>query len=58
VTPALPHNLDAERGVIGAVLSRPDLLADLRQVLRPEDFYRENRQSGPAGFNPDEKQVI
>jgi NADH-quinone oxidoreductase subunit I len=35
-------------------------MVDLMSDLKPEaeDFYRENRQSGPAGFNPDEKQVI
>lgn len=36
-----PHNIDAERAVLGAVLLHNDLLPDVSDALRPEDFYRE-----------------
>lgn len=34
-----PHNRDAERAVLGAIFRDPDVLADVRGVLRAEDFY-------------------
>jgi len=34
-----PHNLEAERGVLGSVLLDTELLDDLALLLRPEDFY-------------------
>lgn len=34
-----PHNLDAERAVLGGVLLRPALLDDLASQLREEDYY-------------------
>ena len=34
-----PHNLDAERGVLGSILLDTELLDDLALVLRAEDFY-------------------
>ena len=34
-----PHDLDAEKAVLGAVLIRPSILDEL--TLRPEDFYVE-----------------
>ena len=37
-----PHNLDAERAVLGAVFLDGNALALAADVLRPEDFYREN----------------
>jgi replicative DNA helicase len=37
----LPHNLDAERMVLGAILLNNALLHDASDALRPEDFYRE-----------------
>ena len=37
----LPHSLDAERSVIGAVLLNPSVLADAMAVLGPEDFFRQ-----------------
>lgn len=39
-----PHSLDAERSVLGAVLRRSERLADLRAVVRPEDFFRDGHQ--------------
>ena len=54
----LPRSPESERAVLGGLMVDPDKMADIAEILLPEDFYRENRQSGPAGFNPDEQQVI
>jgi replicative DNA helicase len=40
----LPHNLDAERSVLGAILLRNDAINGAVEVLQPEDFYREAHQ--------------
>jgi replicative DNA helicase len=34
-----PHNDDAEKAVLGAILIDPEVVADVRLRLRPEDFY-------------------
>ncbi|MGD9646160.1 MAG: replicative DNA helicase [Pirellulales bacterium] len=34
-----PHNLEAERGVLGSILLDSELLDDLALLLRAEDFY-------------------
>ena len=34
-----PHNLEAERGVLGSVLLDPNLCDDVALILRPDDFY-------------------
>ncbi len=36
---ALPCNIDAERGVIGAILLDPNLCDDVATIVRPNDFY-------------------
>jgi replicative DNA helicase len=40
----LPHNLSAERAVLGALLLRKDALADVRDIVSAEDFYRDAHQ--------------
>ncbi len=35
-----PHDLDAERSVIGAMLLSKDAIAEVSEVVGPEDFYR------------------
>ncbi|MBQ9371115.1 MAG: replicative DNA helicase [Thermoguttaceae bacterium] len=35
----LPNNLEAERGVLGAILLDPQLCDDVSLVVRPDDFY-------------------
>jgi replicative DNA helicase len=40
----LPHNLDAERSVLGAILLRNDAINSAVEVLQPEDFYRDAHQ--------------
>lgn len=41
MTAEYPHNLDAERAVLGGLLLKPDAWHDVRDILAPEDFYRE-----------------
>jgi replicative DNA helicase len=40
-----PHNLDAERSVIGAVLLTSDVLMDVVDIVKPDDFYSRNHAS-------------
>ncbi len=35
-----PHNLDAEVSVLGSMLLSRDAIADVSEILAPEDFYR------------------
>jgi len=35
-----PHNLDAEESVLGSMMLSPEAIADVVEVVRPEDFYR------------------
>lgn len=37
----IPHDLAAEKSVLGAILINPSMLADVEEVLAPEDFYRD-----------------
>ena len=37
----LPHNLEAERSVLGAILIQNDAYNRAVELLRPEDFYRD-----------------
>jgi len=39
-----PHNLEAERGVIGSVLQEWAAMDEVAAVLVPEDFYRDSHQ--------------
>jgi len=36
-----PHNLEAERAVLGSMLLEPNLCDDVALLLRPDDFYAE-----------------
>lgn len=36
-----PHNLDAEKGVLGSILLDPNIADDVALVVRPDDFYAE-----------------
>lgn len=40
-----PHNIEAEQGVLGGMLLSPTIIADVYELLRPEDFYRPAHQS-------------
>lgn len=37
-----PHDLDAEQSVLGSILQDPEAIARVLDLLRAEDFYREN----------------
>src|SRR4029434_7843045 len=37
----LPHNLEAERSVLGAILIHNDAFNQAAEVLNPRDFYRD-----------------
>ena len=34
-----PHNLDAERSVLGSGLLSKEALSDVMEILKPDDFY-------------------
>ena len=36
-----PHDLDAERAVLGAIMVRNEAFTEVQDVLQPEDFFRE-----------------
>lgn len=63
---ALPHDLDAERSVLGACLLRAAAVHEVRDALRPEEFYRQAHQHVYAailhvaerGIDPDYRTVI
>src|SRR5690606_30410803 len=38
---ALPHNLEAERSVLGAILIHNEAFNYAAQMVRPEDFFRD-----------------
>lgn len=40
-----PHDLDAEQAVIGSMLTDKDAVIEAIEVLKPEDFYREDNKA-------------
>src|ERR1700694_1325296 len=40
-----PHNDSAEQGVLGAILIDPSCLPLVADILRPEDFYNDQRRA-------------
>jgi len=39
-----PHDDNAERAVLGSILMDPDAVAQVRELLEPDDFYAERHQ--------------
>lgn len=39
-----PQNLDAEKSVLGAILVDSEVISDVVQIVRPEDFYDKRHQ--------------
>ena len=39
-----PQNLESERGVLGSILLDGPLIHEIAEVLRPEDFYRDDHK--------------
>ncbi len=40
-----PHDLEAELGVLGSILLKPDVCDDIASMLRKEDFYDETHRA-------------
>ena len=45
-----PHNLDAEMSLLGAVLIDEEVLADITDKIRADDFYEKRHQTVYAGM--------
>ena len=41
----LPHSIEAEQSVLGAIISQPSVLAEVTTLLKPEYFYNEQHKS-------------
>ena len=39
-----PHDVDAEQAILGSMLTDKDAVIDAMEVLKPEDFYREDNK--------------
>jgi replicative DNA helicase len=39
-----PQNMEAEQAVLGAILLNPDVLTNVNELIRAEDFYRQGHQ--------------
>ena len=40
-----PHDIEAEQAVIGSMLTDKDAVIAAIEVLKPEDFYREDNKT-------------
>ncbi|MFC0015379.1 MULTISPECIES: replicative DNA helicase [Allobacillus] len=40
----LPHNIEAEQAVLGAIFLVPDMIVTATEIIEPEDFYRVSHQ--------------
>ncbi|MFW6210298.1 MAG: replicative DNA helicase, partial [Patescibacteria group bacterium] len=40
-----PHNIDAERALLGAILLKPDVMHDVSVVIFPESFYADKHRA-------------
>lgn len=45
-----PHNIEAEQSVLGGILLDNDVLSDVLEVLRGEEFYRSGHRAAFAGI--------
>ena len=41
---SLPHNEDAERALVGALILDSERIAEVAELLRPEDFFDRRHQ--------------
>ena len=39
-----PQNVDAEKSLLGAILMNDEVLADVTQIVKPQDFYDAQHQ--------------
>ena len=40
-----PHNLDAERALLGAIILKPDVMHDISVTVFPESFYADKHRN-------------
>ena len=40
-----PHDTEAEQAVLGSMLTDVDAVVDAIEILKPEDFYREDNKN-------------
>ena len=39
-----PQDIEAEKSLLGAILIKDDVLADVTEIVKPQDFYDERHQ--------------
>ena len=39
----LPHSIEAEQSVLGAIISQPSVLSDVIELIKPEYFYNDQQ---------------
>ncbi|SEH36818.1 replicative DNA helicase [Ruminococcus flavefaciens] len=44
-TRELPHSIEAEQSVLGAIISQPSVLSDVIELIKPEYFYNEQHKA-------------
>ena len=55
----LPYSLESEQSVLGAILTKPDILPHIKLKLDLEDFYFErHREIYKAIVSPGEKDMV
>ena len=40
-----PHNVDAEKALLGAIILKPDVMHDVSVTVYPESFYADKHRS-------------
>ena len=41
----LPHSIEAEQSVLGAIISDPNVLSDVIEIIKPEYFYNDQHKA-------------
>lgn len=41
----LPHSIEAEQSVLGAIISQPSVISDVIELIKPEYFYNEQHKA-------------
>ena len=44
ITRIPPQNIEAEKAVLGAIMTKPDAITDVSRIIKSEDFYRKQHQ--------------
>lgn len=45
ISRVMPHSLEAERSVLGAMLIDPEAVETAAEIIKEEDFYARDRKS-------------